>query len=222
VKACCDDGSDPRRGRGARRLRQVVAVVIVVGVAILIALNAGCRGAAAHTPAVTCSTTPVRVTTQAELDALGGCAQLAGLELRGAMPFDLTPLTGLTTIRGDLVVRSTFALGAVRLPALARVDGAVMLVGNLDLGGVYLPALRRARAITIADSPVLIEVMMPALAAVAHTVAFERLASLELVDLSALPAVDGGLRVSGVGRLASWYGPTEAAAMAQAHGQSEP
>lgn len=176
----------------------------------------GCSGSpsasapsAPSPPAASCPVTPVRVHAQRELDALRGCAELAGLELRGAVPFDLAPLASLASIDGDLAVRSTFALGSLRLPALARVTGAVTLVSNLDMAGVYLPALASAGSITITDAPPLIQIMLPALARVDGDLTLARLPSLELVDLSALPAVGGRLSVEGATRIETWLGPTE-------------
>lgn len=162
-----------------------------------------------RTPAAPrCPTTPVRVHDQAELDALKGCATLAGLELRGAVPFDLTPLASLTSVDGDLTIRGTFALGSVRLPALARVGGSLTVISNLELAGVYLPALAAARSVTITDAPPLLEIMLPALADVPGDLRLARLPSLELVDLSVLPAVGGGLVVEKVPHIATWLGPT--------------
>jgi hypothetical protein len=152
----------------------------------------------------------VRVHAQRELDALRGCATLAGLELRGAVPFDLTPLESLAVVDGDLAIRSTFALGSVRLPALTRVSGDVAFISNLNLSGVYLPALASARSLTVTDAPPLMEIMLPALAELTGDLTFARLPSLELVDLSVLPAVPGSFTVAGAHRIATWLGPTDA------------
>ncbi|HUQ05518.1 MAG TPA: hypothetical protein VM261_23610 [Kofleriaceae bacterium] len=168
-----------------------------------------------------CPTTPVRVHAQEELDALRGCTTLPGLELRGAVPFDLTPLESLTAIGGDLTFRGTFALGGVRLPALARVGGAVTIVSNLELGGVYLPRLASARSLTITDAPPLLEIMLPALAEIPGDLTFARLPQLELVDLSALPAVGGAFVVEKAPRIATWLGPTETARPTPASAESQ-
>ncbi len=196
-------------GRAAVAVAAATALAGAAGVGL-----GGCRGgAAATTPAARCPTAPVRVTAQRELDRLRGCSRLAGLELRGAVPFELAPLAGLTGIDGDLVVRSTFALSGLRLPALTEVGGELAVVGNLALGGVYLPALARAGAIVIADDPVLTELMLPALVAVGR-LHVARVASLELVDVSALPAV-ADLQVERAPRLTAWYGPTEEQVLSQ-------
>ncbi|MBZ0232900.1 MAG: hypothetical protein K8M05_11270, partial [Deltaproteobacteria bacterium] len=96
-------------------------------------------------------------------------------------------------------------------PALARVTGAVTLVGNMNLSGVYLPALASAGSITITDSPPLLQIMLPTLARVDGDLTLARLPSLELVDLSVLPAVGGALSVVSAPRVETWIGPTEAA-----------
>lgn len=161
------------------------------------------------TPKPACPTAAVRIHAQRELDALRGCTTLPSIELRGAVPFDLAPLESLTTVDGDLSVRSTFALGSVRLPALTRVTGAIQIISNLNLGGVYLPALASAGSLTITDSPPLIQIMLPALAQLDGDLTFARLPSLELVDLSVLPAVGGTFTVEGTTRLDTWLGPTD-------------
>lgn len=177
-------------------------------------LIAGCghsspRPATAPRPAARCPTTAVRIHAQRELDALRGCPTVPGLELRGAVPFDLTPLESLTAVEGDLSIRSTFALGSVRLPALTHVGGALTIVSNLDLNGVYLPALSSAASVTITDAPPLIEIMLPALARVDGDLALARLPSLELVDLTALPSVGGRITVEGASKITLWLGPTD-------------
>lgn len=180
----------------------------VAGLAALLA--AGCGHAPPKTTTATpaCPTAAIRVHAQRELDALRGCTTLPSLELRGAVPFDLAPLETLSTIEGDLSVRSTFALGSVRLPALTRVTGHVQIISNLNLGGVYLPALTAAGSLTVTDSPPLVQIMLPALAQVGD-LTFARLPSLELVDLSVLPQVNGTFTVEGAGRLETWLGPTD-------------
>jgi hypothetical protein len=156
-----------------------------------------------------CPTAAIRIHAQRELDALRGCATLPGLELRGAVPFDLAPLDALVTIEGDLAVRSTFALGSVRLPALTRVSGAITIISNLNLAGVYLPALASAGSLTVTDAPPLMQIMLPALTQLDGDLTFARLPSLELVDLSTLPSVGGSFTVEGANRLETWLGPTD-------------
>ncbi len=171
-------------------------------------LAVGCHGTPRPTIAA-CPTSPVRVRSQADLDALRPCTSLAGLDLRGAVPFDLTPLEHLARIEGDLVIRGTFALGSVRLPALTHVGGEIAIIGNLDLAGVYLPALVRARSLVVTDAPPLIEIMLSSLAELPGDLRLARLPSLELVDLSALPAVGGAVAVEAAPFINTWLGPTE-------------
>lgn len=195
--------------RLGRHLVSVPVLVVVVGCA------GSPSGAAPSSPSppptASCPATPVRVHAQRELDALRGCLTLAGLELRGAVPFDLSPLESLVSIEGDLAVRATFALGSLRLPSLERVTGAITLVSNLNMTGIYLPALASAGSVTITDGPPLIQIMLPALAHVDGDLIFSRLPSLELVDLGRLPAVGGRLSVESSTRIETWLGPTEAA-----------
>ena len=173
--------------------------------ALVVVLLLGCRGGSTAPPVPRC-TTPVRASSQADLDAVRGCTRLPALSLRGAVPFDLTPLAELATIDGDLAVRSTFALGSVRLPALTRVGGDLDITTNLDLTGVYLPLLVSARNLTVAEAPALIELMLPKLADVPGRLTVRRLPSLELIDLSSLPP-DTQRTVEDTPRVATWLGP---------------
>jgi hypothetical protein len=167
-----------------------------------------CHKAPTVSPAPACPTTPVRAAEQADLDALRGCTSLAGLSLRGAVPFDLEPLSELARIEGDLNVRSTFALGSVRLPALVHVGGHITISSNYQLGGIYLTALTRAASLTVSDAPGLIELMLPALVHLDGDLRLARLPSLELIDLSALPAPGGALSVERAPNIETWIGPT--------------
>ncbi|HVV86125.1 MAG TPA: hypothetical protein VHE35_23875 [Kofleriaceae bacterium] len=169
---------------------------------------AGCHGGAPARPRASC---PVGgqaiVYGQEDVDALAGCARLAGLTVRTAAPVELARLTALVAIDGDLVIGPTLANTTLSLPALALVGGRVRVSGNGDLSGLYLPALRRAGAVEIVDDPVLVSVSAPALAAVGGAVTLERLPALELVDSGALVEVAGPLTVARVPVLATWVGP---------------
>lgn len=152
-----------------------------------------------------CPTTPVHIHAQDELDALRTCTTLRGLEIRGAVPLDLAPLAALTAIEGDLHVRATFALGSIRLPALARVTGDVTLASNMALTGIYMPALASAHAVSITDSPQLMEISLTALAQIDGPVTLARLPSLELVDLTGLPT-ESAVTLDGSHRVTTWLG----------------
>jgi hypothetical protein len=181
---------------------------------VLAALAAACHGSSPATPTPpACPTTPVIATTQAHVDALRGCTTLAGLSLRGAASLDLTPLAELARIDGDLTAGTTFVLGSIRLPSLTHVGGAVRITSNLDLTGLYLPRLAGAATLTVTDAPALLEIMLPVLADLPGDLHLARLPSLQLVDLSSLPATTpGAFTVENTPQLATWIGATEAQA----------
>jgi hypothetical protein len=174
-------------------------------VAIAAFAIAACSHPSPKPAAPACPTTFVRVHAQDQLDALRTCTTLRGLEIRGAVPLDLTPLEALTTIEGDLHVRATFALGSIRLPALARVTGDITLASNMALTGIYLPVLASAHSVAITDSPQLMEISLTALARVDGTLTLGRLPSLELVDLTALPT-EFPVVLDGPHRITTWLG----------------
>ncbi len=170
----------------------------------LVVALAACHASPA--PPRRCPTTIVRVASQAELDRLAGCVQLAGLAVRTAAPLDLAPLEALARVDGDLVIGPSLAIGTVRLPALATVGGVLQIAGNGDLAGVYLPRLTAVGALSIRDDVALVQISMPALLAVAGAALIARAPSLELIDTSATPRIAGGLIVHGVPSLVTWIG----------------
>lgn len=185
-----------------------MAAAVLAALVLLAGCGGSPRPAAPAAPAPRCPTAPVIATTQAHVDALRGCTTLAGLSLRGAVAFDLTPLASLARVDGDLAAGVTFVLGSLRLPALTHVGGALRVTSNLDLAGVYLPRLAHAASVTITDAPALIEIMLPALRALPGDLHFARLPSLELVDLGALAAPGGAFSVEAAPRIEIWIGAT--------------
>lgn len=127
----------------------------------------------------------VLASSQAELEALRGCARLAGLTIRSGAELSLEPLAELAVIEGDLLVGPSLRLDALSLPALRQVGGRLRLAGNSSLGGAYLPALQRAGRIEVEHNASLATLSLPALVEVAALIVRED-AALEALSLRAL------------------------------------
>lgn len=172
---------------------------------------AACHGGAAPPP--TCPAVgPVAIHGPEDVAALATCARVPGLVVRTAAPVDLSSLTDLIAIDGDLAIGPTLSISTLSIPAVRELRGALRVSGNGDLTGLFLPALATAGAVEIVDDPSLASISAPALAAIDGGLTLARLPALELVDTSSLARVGGAVRVSGVPILANWVGPAPAVA----------
>jgi hypothetical protein len=141
------------------------------------------------------------VASRGDLARLLSCATLHGLTVRSGAALDVSALSALTTITGDLVIGPTVAIEDVQLRGLRTVDGAIRVVGNGLLRGLYLPRLERAGAIAIDGNAALMTISLPRLAVVRGALRITDDASLEAVELSALVSLDQELVLAGVPRL---------------------
>ncbi|MBK7073965.1 MAG: hypothetical protein IPH44_16850 [Myxococcales bacterium] len=182
------------------------------GVVALAAL--GCRHGAAPAPAA-CPTAPVVAASAEQLAALRGCARLPALTIRSAAPIDLSALTGLEAVDGDLVIGPTLALSSVGLPALRQVGGRFAVVANGAATGVFAPALTAVGALEITDDAALVTLSLPRLAEVTGDATVRRAAALETIDASALARVGGDLTVEAPAATV-WLGARPAVAGATA------
>lgn len=168
---------------------------------------AGCGPRGAVAPAVCPATGPVMIRGPEDVAALAGCARVPGLEVRTAMTVELSPLTGLTAIDGDLVIGPTLAIPTLSLPAVTEITGRLRVGGSGDLTGLFLPALIHAGAVDLSDDPSLMSLSLPALTAIHGPLTLTRLPALELIDTAALVEVGGVLTLTAVPALTTWIGP---------------
>jgi hypothetical protein len=176
------------------------------GCVLFLVVGAGCRGARPVEPELRClDREQVVITDDADIAALAGCIQLPRVLIRTAAPVDLSKLTALVAIEGDLVIGPTLGLTTITIPALQHVSGTVRISANGDLTGVFLPALRMTTALELVGNPSLVSLSAPALERV-HGFLLEQLPALELVDTSRLDTVGDGPRVGGVPALTTWIG----------------
>ena len=149
---------------------------------------------------------PVMLYGPEDVDGLRACARVPGLTIRTGAPLDLSKLTALSVIDGDLVIGPTLAITTIALPALTEVTQTIRIAGNGELAGVFLPALRRVGALEVADDPGLLTFSAPALTEVVGPITLARLPSLEVFDSHALITVGGAVTVTGTPDGLTWLG----------------
>lgn len=187
----------PARPRGTVALPRARGAIAAIGPALLALGGAAAVSCGGALPSPSSSSSPgerrgcpgagqaVFASSQPELEALRGCARLAGLTIRSGAELSLEPLAQLAVIDGDLLVGPSLRLDALALPALRQVGGRLRLAGNSSLGGAYLPALERAGRIEIEHNASLATLSLPALIETAALIVRAD-AALEALSLRAL------------------------------------
>ena len=172
------------------------------GAGALALMIAAC-GATPATPAVpSCPTDrTVVVASQAQVVALARCATLRGLTIRTGGALDTSVLHALATITGDLVIGPTVGVESITLGELRAVGGTLRVVGNGLMQGLFLPRLERSGPIEIDGNVAITTVSLPSLTAVRGAVRITDNASLELVDMPMLVAIDQELVLTGAPQL---------------------
>ena len=131
-----------------------------------------------------------------------GCQTAIGVTVRTGAMLNLSQLTALETIDGDLVIGPTVGIDEIQLSALRTVGGTIHVGSNGSLRGLYLPRLERAGRIEIDGNVALTTLSLPRLAAVDGALVVTDNAALELIDASALASVGKELVISGHPELA--------------------
>lgn len=132
---------------------------------------------------------------QEDVFAAAGCLTIQSLTVRTGAPIDLSALTKLHVILGDLRIGPTVGLDEVRLPELHSA-GAITIAGNHDLLGVFVPKLVSARSISVEGNVALRTLSLPALGKVREALTVRGNGDLELVEASSLQTVGGALVVA--------------------------
>lgn len=131
---------------------------------------------------------------QEDVAAAARCLTIESLTIRTGALLDLTPLSHLHVVLGELRVGPTVGLVHLDLSALYSA-GEITIAGNGDLHGIALPKLTTARSIAIESNVALTTIAMPKLAKVAGALTVASHGDLGLVELSSLANV-GDLAVT--------------------------
>jgi len=173
------------------------AVATVAGLAL-----AACGATPAGPAAPSCPTHSVVLASQADIARLAHCTTTSGVTIRSGASLDTSVLHALATITGDLEIGPTVGIEEIALGELRAVEGAIHVASNGLLQGLYLPHLERAGRIEIDGNVAITTISLPRLQAVRGALRITDNASLELLDLTALAAVDQELVLTGDPELA--------------------
>ena len=86
---------------------------------------------------------------QGDVAAFATCTTARGVSIHTGATIDVSSLTKLDAITGDLVVGPTVGVESIALTELRSVDGAIVVMSNGSMHGLFLPRLERAGRITI-------------------------------------------------------------------------
>jgi hypothetical protein len=164
---------------------------------------AACGAMPAGPAAPSCPTDrTIVLASQTDIARLARCTIARGVTIRSGASLDTSVLHALATITGDLEIGPTVGIEEITLGELRVVEGTLHVVSNGLLQGLYLPHLERAGRIEIDGNVAITTISLPRLMAVRGALRITDNASLELVDLSALDAVDQELVLTGDPQLA--------------------
>ncbi|NVB80671.1 MAG: hypothetical protein HOV81_19910 [Kofleriaceae bacterium] len=164
--------------------------------ALLIALP-GCfwaRGGSAHQ----CPEgRVVELGLQEDVAKFAGCKKASGIVIRTGATVDVSPLTDLEEISGDLVVGPTVGVDTIAFNGLLRVGGSIRVANNGSLRGLFLPRLEQAGRIEVDNNAVLSTISVPRLATVNGAMVITDNNALELVTATSLQSIGQELVIAG-------------------------
>jgi hypothetical protein len=132
-----------------------------------------------------------------DVTRLTGCEKVAGIIIRTGATIDVTPLSELEEITGDLTVGPTVGVDTIAFNGLLRVGGTIRVANNGSLRGLYLPRLEHAGRIEVDNNAVLSTISLPRLADVSNSLVITDNNSLELVTATLLVTIGQELVISG-------------------------
>lgn len=171
----------------------VVAVVAVLGLAVAAGCG-GARPAVAESPP--CPDADVRVVDSDDIESLAGCAEVRGdLVIEGAALRNIDALGRIERVAGSVVVGPTLRLTSVGgLRNLTSISGDLDVRSNQQLGGVFFGQLARVGgAVNVDRNRSAATVSLHRLESVGGDVEISGNAGLLRVDLGRLETVQGDL-----------------------------
>ena len=163
---------------------------------VLLALLAGCfhRGK----PSSACPTDrTVELSLPEDVVRITGCEKVGGVMIRTGATIDVSPLSDLEEIVGDLTVGPTVGVDTIAFNGLLRVGGTIRVANNGSLRGLYLPRLEHAGRIEVDNNAVLSTISVPRLADVSNSLVITDNNALELVTATLLTTIGQELVISG-------------------------
>jgi len=138
---------------------------------------------------------------QEEVKKLAGCTQLSGIVIRTGATIELSPLTELEEITGDLSIGPTVGLDEASFNGLVHVGGTIRVANNGSLRGLFFPRMERVGRIEVENNAVLNSISMPRLAAVDGAVVIADNGGLEMISAPLLAIVGKELVIAGHAKL---------------------
>jgi hypothetical protein len=124
-----------------------------------------------------------------DVAAFAGCERATGIRIRTGATIDVSPLTDLEEITGDLTIGPTVGVDSVAFNGLVRVGGTIHVSSNGSLRGLFLPRLEQAGRIEVENNAVLSTISMPRLATVSGSLVITDNNVLELVTTTSLTTI---------------------------------
>src|SRR5215207_11207118 len=130
---------------------------------------AACGGAPAKRAQPQCNADAnIVLAGQDDVFAAAGCLTIQSLTVRTGAALDLSALSKLHVVLGELRIGPTVGLVELRLPE-PHSAGTITIAGNHDVHGVFLPKLVSAGNVTVEGNVAMTTLSMPRLAKVRAT-----------------------------------------------------
>jgi hypothetical protein len=132
-----------------------------------------------------------------DVKKFAGCEKATGITIRTGATIDVTPLSDLEEVTGDISIGPTVGVESVAFNGLLRVGGTIRVANNGSLRGLYLPRLEHAGRIEVDNNAVLSTISLPRLQKVDGSIVITDNNALELITTTRLTDVGQELVVAG-------------------------
>ena len=150
------------------------------------------------TPSASCQEgRTVELSLPEDVKKFAGCEKASGIQIRTGATIDVSPLTDLEEITGDLSIGPTVGLDTIAFNGLLRVGGTIRVANNPSLRGLYFPRLEHAGRIEVDNNAVMSTISMPRLARIDNSMVITDNNALELITTTLLVDIGGELVVAG-------------------------
>ena len=136
-----------------------------------------------------------------DVKKFAGCERATGIRIRTGAEIDVTPLSELEEITGDLSIGPTVGIDTIAFNGLMRVGGTIRVEDNGSLRGLFLPRLEKVGRIEVDNNAVLSTISLPRLATVDGSLVITDNNALEMVTTTMLTDIGQELVIAGHPRL---------------------
>ena len=136
-----------------------------------------------------------------DVKKFAGCEKATGIVIRTGATIDVTPLSELEEVTGDISIGPTVGVESIAFNGLLRVGGTIRVANNGSMRGLYLPRLEHAGRIEVDNNAVLSTISMPRLQKVDGSLVITDNNALELITTTRLTDVGQEVVVTGQPKL---------------------